>query len=264
MELVVFHFLRTSVVLLGVLGSHACFGDLTLGFFFLPLEGSLFGSEVLVGVFLLFLKYAAGGLEHRLVFNEDWLGVDGLAASLDELLHFLTHHGHLQHVRHRRPLAGILVEDHGYEVGQFFAVAVGNRVDVVLHNFIHQTEQVVGGEGMLERAELVQHAAQSPHVGLEGVGAVLANFGAVRGQSLAGLPHVVRSADHSLGSSIGVLQDPRNTEVSQLDGIVAGEENVGALDVAVEHLAAVDVLEGEADLDEPVEDLVLGEPLVLV
>lgn len=75
--------------------------------------------------------------------------------------------------------------------------------------------------------------------------------------------HIVRCAHNSHCTASCVFQDFGDSEVAQLDCVVASEENVGSLDVSVQDFTPVHVFEGETDLDEPVEDLGLSESFVL-
>ena len=54
-----------------------------------------------------------------------------------------------------------------------------------------------------------------------------------------------------------------DAEVAQLDGVAAREEDVLRLEVAVDDLAVVHVLDGQADLREPGQDLLLGERMAV-
>lgn len=55
------------------------------------------------------------------------------------------------------------------------------------------------------------------------------------------------------------MEDPSDAKVAKFDHAALREENVLGLDVTVQDFAIMAVLECEADLGEPVQDLVLAE-----
>mmetsp|Transcript_87141 Transcript_87141/g.255046 ORF Transcript_87141/g.255046 Transcript_87141/m.255046 type:complete len:245 (+) Transcript_87141:318-1052(+) len=103
---------------------------------------------------------------------------------------------------------------------------------------------------MLQHAELVEDAAQGPHIGLPVVGLASADLGA----------HVIRRPYDGHSSLRRTLQYPGDAKVAELDlGTATCEEDVGGLQVPVQHLLGVDVLKREAELHEPSHDLIFGE-----
>lgn len=111
-------------------------------------------------------------------------------------------------------------------------------------------------EGWLQCAELVEHDADGPDVTLERVGSALYDL----------WREVVRRAHHRPRHIHSVPQHPGNAKVPNLDQALLGQEYVLALDVAMQYLSVVDVLHAEANLGEPVQDLVLRKipsPLLL-
>ena len=64
--------------------------------------------------------------------------------------------------------------------------------------------------------------------------------------------------------SSSVFKYLRYPKVSQLNRVIPSQEDIRCLDISVENFPAVDVLEGQADLDEPVEDFRLCEELSLL
>lgn len=62
---------------------------------------------------------------------------------------------------------------------------------------------------------------------------------------------------------LSALQHFRDAEVTQLNGVVFGEENILGFQVSMKDLAAVNVFERETELNEPVHDFRLSERLVL-
>ena len=59
------------------------------------------------------------------------------------------------------------------------------------------------------------------------------------------------------------FQDLGNTEISDLDRVVASQKDILGLDIAMDHLAAVDVLKGKSNLNKPIENLKFSENLIL-
>ena len=104
-------------------------------------------------------------------------------------------------------------------------------------------------KGMPLRAQLVQDAPEAPHVGLVIVGLILANLWG----------EVVGRADGGGGELVGSSEHFAHAEIAKLAPSVGGEKDVLRLEVAVEHLAIVDVLQPEKYLGEPVHDRGLGE-----
>lgn len=102
-----------------------------------------------------------------------------------------------------------------------------------------------------ERAHLINDTAQSPQVWWKAVRAVLADF---RWQ-------VIRCTDKGFGRS--VIQDFWNTEIADLQCLVACEENVGWLQVSVQHVLAVQCLHSEQELDEPIDHYLFVEKVAL-
>ena len=189
-------------------------------------------------------------LNKRIILNIQTLRPSNSnAPTVDKLDHFLPDNGHLQYLGHRRPLHRVLIEHRCDQSLQLRTVALRNGLHRVLHYLVDESQQVVRRERVLQRAQLEEHAAERPDVAFESVGVVLAHF----------RTHVVRGAHHGHGGAVRVLEDPRNAEVSKLDGVVAREKHVLGFEVSVEDPAAVHILESQAQLDEPVEDLGLGE-----
>lgn len=81
--------------------------------------------------------------------------------------------------------------------------------------------------------------------------------------------HVVGSADAGAGQVLGGVEHLGDAEVPQLDevlldAVVLLEEEVLGLEIPVQDFLVVEVVDGEGDLGEPVEDLRLGEVLALL
>lgn len=93
--------------------------------------------------------------------------------------------------------------------------------------------QGLGIEGGLERAHLEEQDAERPDVALEAVGLTLNDFWA----------QLVGGTHHGLGLICGFVEDPRDTEVAELDHVAISQKHVLALQVPVEDLAIVNVLD---------------------
>lgn len=68
-------------------------------------------------------------------------------------------------------------------------------------------------------------------------------------------------AEISLGVIRRPVKNPGDAEISELDHEARGDEDVLSLDVAVEDVAAVDVVDREAELEEDEEDELLVQLL---
>mmetsp|Transcript_16696 Transcript_16696/g.42109 ORF Transcript_16696/g.42109 Transcript_16696/m.42109 type:complete len:350 (-) Transcript_16696:13-1062(-) len=99
-------------------------------------------------------------------------------------------------------------------------------------------------EGRPQRQHFKEQAAERPDVTLEGVRLPLAPLGR----------HIARRA-HLSHRQLRVSQHPRDAEVAQLHHAVGREEDVLQRQVAVDDAEAVDVLEREEQLREPLERL---------
>jgi hypothetical protein len=84
---------------------------------------------------------------------------------------------HVQHLPYRRALVDVPRQRAVHQINNAVIVAIlRERGEGALHDLIHQAEEGVGGEGVLEGAHLVEHATEGPHVGLVGVGLVRAHL----------------------------------------------------------------------------------------
>ena len=63
---------------------------------------------------------------------------------------------------------------------------------------------------------------------------------------------IVRSSNSSISAIIGVLKNSGDSEVSDLDHALFGQENICSLDIAVNNLSVMDVLHAKAHLRKPV------------
>ena len=200
---------------------------------------------------------ALGGaaLDLNNVLGELVLGVLGDASvlldSLEEHAEALLDVGHLEDVSDGGALVGVDDEDELDNVAELLAILLGQRGELAVEDLRHEALHVGRGEGALEGEDFVQEDAEGPHVSLLVVALVVPELGG----------EVVGGAAEGVGNDAGdgVVVLVAEAEVAELDEAGRGEEDVRALDIAVEHFVAVDVVEGEADLQEEEEGLVLLE-----
>ena len=138
----------------------------------------------------------------------------------------------------------ILDQKHINKIFHSLTVCVRYWLLFILHDFENQSKQIFCVKGVFERAELVQNATQGPNIRLVGVRFILAHLGG----------HVVRCSLDRHGMVLGALQHLRDTKVTQLHRIALGQENVLRLNIPMQNLTTVNVIEGKAQLDEPVHD----------
>jgi len=119
-----------------------------------------------------------------------------------------------------------------------------------------QSQHVEGSalEGRLEGAHFVENNSERPDVAFEVVGPVLDDLRA----------EVVGRAHHRFQIFCCVLQHASNPKVSKFYDVILGKEDILALQVPMEDLAIVDVLDCQANLGEPTEDLLLREVAALL
>ncbi len=124
--------------------------------------------------------------------------------------HHLLHKLQRKKLLYVGSLVGVLVQEHHDQVLQVLRINFGNGVLFFLNDFNEQTHQVSGFEGVLQGAKLVEDAAQTPDVGLEGIGLVLAGF----------RRHVVGSSHDGFRIFESALQNFADSEVPDFDNAV--------------------------------------------
>ncbi len=203
------------------------------------------GSDVAAGlgpVLLLFGQFVLQPLQIQVLGQSD--GLDELIeVVLLELqiktAHLLSHHLEVEQLADGGPLLGVGDEHLLDDVVQLVGVAAGDLLDDASGDLAVQVLQRAALEGRVERGHLVDDAAEGEDVALVAVDLVVPDFGG----------EVVGRADLRLGEV--VFGHLGHVEVSQLDGLeVAGEEEVGRLDVAVDDLHLVQTLEADQTLAE--------------
>merc|ERR1719453_2476863 len=108
-------------------------------------------------------------------------------------------------------------------------------------------------EGRLQNADLVEDAAECPHVTGKRIQSLAADF----------RRHVARSAQHSClrrlarGARIRAsqLQDLRDAKVSYPYIVFLGEKDIVRLQVSVNHVPSMKVLQAKRSLCQPPDDL---------
>mmetsp|Transcript_22262 Transcript_22262/g.56637 ORF Transcript_22262/g.56637 Transcript_22262/m.56637 type:complete len:323 (-) Transcript_22262:231-1199(-) len=149
---------------------------------------------------------------------------------------------YLHQLGHRGPLLRLRLQHGGDQVAQRLRHGARQRVVRAAGDVLAQRVQalVLLVEGVAQRHQLVQQAAQAPHVGREVVGRAADALGR----------HVVRRAHrgHRLQRARGEVA--RQPQVAQLEGAVSRHKDVAGLEVAVHHAPVVHVLHGVADLRE--------------
>mmetsp|Transcript_134984 Transcript_134984/g.305534 ORF Transcript_134984/g.305534 Transcript_134984/m.305534 type:complete len:253 (-) Transcript_134984:515-1273(-) len=153
-----------------------------------------------------------------------WLTVQSFCTTLCgyELTHeastFTSHKRVSQQVFDRRALLSVLRQQLPDQVVQFRRVLLWNRVILLRHDLVDQTQQIACCECMLQHAELVQHASQGPDVRLEGVWAVFADL----------WRHVVRRAHHRYRLHHRSLQNSGDPKIPHFHNrSLVGEEDIG-------------------------------------
>jgi len=106
---------------------------------------------------------------------------------------------------------------------------------------------VLAIERRLECAKLVKKHSNAPHITLVVIGVVLDNLWA----------QIVGGTDHGSCHLVRRLHDASDAEIAQFDDVALSEEDVQCLDITMHDLAVVAVLQSEANLSEPMQDLFL-------
>jgi hypothetical protein len=76
--------------------------------------------------------------------------------------------------------------------------------------------------------------------------------------------HIVRSSYHRHSCSVCILEHLGYSEVTQLDGIVPCQKDVLSLNVSMQNFPSMHVLQREAQLYEPIENLRLRKIFILL
>mmetsp|Transcript_105291 Transcript_105291/g.280352 ORF Transcript_105291/g.280352 Transcript_105291/m.280352 type:complete len:280 (+) Transcript_105291:141-980(+) len=216
---------------------------------------------VLHGIALL---VGAGVLREGPPCGSGWIGPRrrrpglGRLLALLRLLRLLEHLPHdgldprlLQDDLRAGPAGGAPVEHLVGELLREVGVGVGHGRRGAAADLLHQRDHVGRVEGHLQGAELVEDAPHGPDVRGPGVGLLLADLRA----------EVVGRPDLRLRAGRGGAEHPRDAEVAHLEVPAPGEEEVPALQVAVQDVLLVDVLQREERLRHPLQDLLLGDGL---
>ena len=130
---------------------------------------------------------------------------------------------------------------------QLLRVLPVNGWVLALEHALVESVHVVGAEGRLERAHFVQDAAQRPDIRLRPVRLILPHFWAC----------VVRSA--CLRVQEALLGDFADIQITQLRIAILLQENIGALQISVQDVLAVECSQGFAHFDENFPDCRLAD-----
>ena len=123
-----------------------------------------------------------------------------------------------------------------------------------MNNLEDEAEQIVCLKWLFEGAKLVQNDSEGPHISFRGVRITLTRFRS----------HVVWGTDYGHSNLRRRLEHFADAEITNFNRLAPRQEHILSLDVAMDHLSTVHVLEGHADLDEPLKDLFFGELLILL
>ena len=107
-------------------------------------------------------------------------------------------------------------------------------------------------EWLIKSAQFVQDDTQGPNITLRRLWLTATRL----------WRHVVRRSDDRHSCRGRRLKNLTDTEVANLDRVTASQEDILSLDVAVDDLTPVNVLQSHANLDHPMEDLLLGKRLI--
>lgn len=127
-----------------------------------------------------------------------------------------------------------------YHGVQAATVDLGNWGKLTSQDFENQSALVVGFKRMLQRAQLVQHAAKRPDIRLIVVGLLLTEF----------WRKVIGSANNCIRHFQRRLKLLSNPQIPNLDNVVLRQEHVDCLNVPVQNLVRMKVMNANAHLDE--------------
>ena len=102
---------------------------------------------------------------------------------------------------------------------------------------------VITGEGAPIGDELVEHDSERPNIG--------ASAGVLAAKLFGG--HIGQGAKQRSGLGLGRRRQAGDTEIDHFDDSIAGHDDIGRLDVAVDHATTMSVIEGTAGLQHVAE-----------
>mmetsp|Transcript_33108 Transcript_33108/g.87552 ORF Transcript_33108/g.87552 Transcript_33108/m.87552 type:complete len:430 (+) Transcript_33108:38-1327(+) len=180
----------------------------------------------------------------------------GRYTRLGPLLHqhtsdFILHVLPLNNIRGSWPLRHVSVQQVPTELSELLRIVGGHLWHRTPGDLLHQRLDVLGVEGHAQGGHLVNHAPQGPDVAAERVRLLLADLGT----------EVVGRTDGRPRECCGVLQHLGDAEVAHPQPVGGREEQVLALEVAVEDVLVVHVLQRQGPLGEPPQNLALLEGL---
>lgn len=142
-------------------------------------------------------------------------------------------------------LSRVFVQHFCQEIPDVVRVVSWDGRIVLLQNLQHQSLHAIGVKSVIQSQHFIQNASQTPNVTLLIIGFLLADL----------RREVVRSANGSLRFVVSVLEHSGNAKVSNLDLVLAGQEDVLRLQISVQYSSVVHMLDGQTDLHEPVQHL---------
>ena len=150
----------------------------------------------------------------------------------------LAHQRIRQYLIGGRSFLGVYFEQRGDDSGEIVGVHCRNALEHAGADLFVEALKVSGNKGRSQCGHLVANASQGPHIAFWAVGLVFPYLrtGVVRSACL-GLRHVL-------------LEHLGDVEVAQLVDVVGSDEDVRALEVAVQDLPLVQRLEAEGHMHQ--------------
>ena len=136
-----------------------------------------------------------------------------------------------------------------YHRVQASAVDLGNWGKFTSQNFENQRALIVSFEGVLQSAQLVQHAAKRPNIGLIVVGLFLAEF----------WRKIVWSADDCIRHFQRCLKLLGDAQIPNLYYVIFRQKHVDCFNVSVKNLVCVKVMNAEAHLNKELPNSALWQ-----
>lgn len=150
----------------------------------------------------------------------------------------LAHQRTRQYLIGGRSLLGVYLEQRRDDSGKIVGVYCRNALKHARADLFVETLKVSGNKGRSKCSHLVANASQRPHIAFWTVGLVLPYLRTgIVGSPCLGLRHVL-------------LEHFGHVEVAQLVDVIGSDEDVGALEVAVQDLPLVQRLEAEGHMHQ--------------
>ena len=163
----------------------------------------------------------------------------GVALELREGVGEVARHLEPGLVAHLRVLRHRLLHDLHQLLGQVGAQLLEGH-GILVEDLVDHRDRVLGAERELAGEQLVHHHAERVDVGLDGRRLLVDLLGR----------HVGRRAEEALDLRVRRVRDLGGAEVADLDVVALGQQDVGRLDVAVDHAVLEGVVERAAHLED--------------